>query len=367
MGAPSLSETRGQIDLAALVPAYEDTLRLFDTKYEGIIAGLMRSRPTPRNQLSFRWPLIPDTGTMAPVSDETTSAVYMETAAYMENFATRIYKTGWKLEPTQYDSEIMHGKMGTSLEFKIDQGSKALQRRIEYEGLKYIFGDTSIISRYSSQESQGRLKKWDITDTADGLTGNSWGTITGTTNLPDILFDIDTILYNSKLIGDKDMSKMIVAPKTFYSMQRNIKIKEDIKYVFDVRGNIISGNLRGLNVSEVVYSRYKETSGWSGIAGAPGLGSLMWDKWTDMKSQHMMRHVDASTTYEFFLITADTVGTMWTAPVFTSPSPYPKGSDVTHSWMEHDPLMLKSWRAIRRGFSVDDFADIHVGEKVVEA
>lgn len=362
----SLSETRGQIDLAALVPAYEDTVRLFDTRYEGVIGSIMRSRPTPKNQLSFRWPIIPDTGVMAPISDETTSAVYFETASYLENFATRIYKTGWKLEPTQYDSEIVHGKMGTSLEFKIEQGSKSLKRREDYEGLKYLFGDSSIISRYSSQDAQGRLMKWDITDDSNGLIGNSWGTITGDTDLPDILFDVDTILYNSKLIGDRDMKKMLVAPKTFYSMQRNIELKEDIKFVFDVRGNIISGNLRGLNVKEIVYSRYKETSGWSDMAGAPGMGSLMWDKWADMKSKHMMRHTDTGTDYEFFVIAADTVGTIWTAPVFTSPSPYPEGTDITHTWMEDDPLMMKSWRAIRRSFSVDDFANIHIGEKVVE-
>lgn len=363
----SMGETRGQVDLAALVPAYVDTLRLWDTAYEGVVDSIMRQSPTPMGQLTFRWPVIPDTGAMAPVSDETTSAVYMETAAYMERFATRIYKVGWKLEPTAFDKEIAHGKMGTSLEFRIQQASKALQRRIDYEGLKYVFGDETIISRYSSQAAQGRLKTWDIEDDSD-LFGVSWGVVDPTTeedDLPDVFFDLDTILYNSKLIGDKAMTKFFIAPKTYYSMQRNIRIKNDIKTVFDVRGNIVSSTMRGLNIKEVLYSRYKETTGWSEMMGAPGLGSLMWDKWTDMKTQHMMRHTDTGTTYEFGLITGDTIGTIWNAPVFTSEK-YPNQPDVTHSWWEDDPLMLKSWRAIRRGFSVDDFSGVHVVKKICE-
>jgi hypothetical protein len=40
-----------------------------------------------------------------------------------------------------------------------------------------------------------------------GLYGNSWGTITGTSNMPDILFDIDTIILNWKdiLTGNKSI------------------------------------------------------------------------------------------------------------------------------------------------------------------
>jgi hypothetical protein len=360
-----MSETRGQIDLALLVPAYEETVRMFDGQYDGIISTLMNTRPTPKNQLSFRWPIVPNTGQMAPVSDETTSALYMETAAYLENFATRIFKVGWKLEPTVYDEEISQGKMGVSLEYKIEMASQALKRREDFDGLKYLFGDSTVIGRYSSQNAQGRLKQWDILSSADGLVGNSWGTITGTSNLPDILHDINTIKWNAKKIADKPLSKFLVAPKTYYCMQENKTLKDDIKSVVDVRGNIVGDTLKGLSIKEVVYSRYKEMTGYGTLTGAPGLGSLAWDKWADMKSKHMMQHTDGS-TYEFALITADTVGTVWTAPVFTSPK-YPQGSDVTHSWMEDDPLMFKSWRAQRRGYSVLDFSNVHVLQKIVVA
>lgn len=360
----SISETRGQVDLSQLIPAFTDTMRYFDSKYEGIISDVMAGpRPTPKNRIGFRYPIIVGTGAMAPVASESDPAVYMETASYMESFTTRIYKVGWKLEPNQWDAEIGAGKMGTMLSFKIEEQSKALDRREEYEGLAYLFGDTTTINRYSTQD-QGRLREWDVTSDSLGLTGNSWGTITGDSNLPDILFDLDRIIYNAKLIGDKPKSKFLVGPKTFFVMQRNINLKNDIKNVVDVRGNIVGSTLRGLNMKEVIFNRYKEVSGWSGMMGGPGLGSLMWDKWTDMKSQHMMRHTDGETTYEFGLITADEVGTRWKAPVFTSER-YPKGDDVTHSFWEDDPLLLKSWRAKRRGYSIDDFADVHVVKKIV--
>lgn len=347
------TETRGQVDLTQLVPAYMETVRFYDSKYEGISAEIFDGPvSTPGNRISFRWPYAVDTGRMAPIAKETTPAVFAEGDAYMDSFFTKIAKTGWKMEPTMWDSEIGHGKMTMGLDFKIQQASQALMRRRDYEALKYAFGDASTIKRYSTQ-STDRMAEWDITGDTD-LTAKAWS---DTANA-DILYDLDVILYNSRLIGDKPMKKMIIGPWTFFNMKQNATLADEMVYTHDPRMEIIGSELRGLSLKEIVYARYKENSSYSGVVGAPGLGSLSYDTWTTMKSQHMMKHTVSGTTYEFGFITADKVGTMFKAPVYTSPG-FPTGDDVTNAWQDPDTLVKYAWRAIRMGFAVPDWADIH--------
>ena len=354
----SFSETRGQVELPFLVPAYDETEQYWDSEYEGILTSFMERKPTPKNAISFRASFGAAQGRMAQLAKETTPAVYWESAAYMDSYFTRIAKTGWKMEPTMWDEEIQHGKMTLSLEEKINESSMAHMRREDFEGLKVVFGDSVTLNRYSTQNTD-RLKSWEIDSSTDGLIGNSWGTITGTTSLPDILHDLDTIQYNAKLLGDFPMRKFIIAPKTFYVMQRNQTIKDDIKYVHDVRDGIVGASLRGLNIKEINYARYKDDSGYSDMAGAPGIGSLMYDTWSSMKSKHMMRHEPGDgSTYEFGLITADKLGYIYSAPVYTSPG-FPTGSDVSVMFDDPETLTKKAWRARRMGFRVKDYGNLH--------
>jgi len=353
------TETRGQVDLVQLVPSYMDTVRFYDSKYEGLASELFDGPvSTPGNKISFRWPYAVDTGKMAPIAKETTPAVYIEGDAYMDSFFTKMAKIGWKMEPTMWDDEIAHGKMTMGLDFKVQQASQAIQRRKDFEGIKYAIGDASTVSRYSTQ-STARRKEWDMSSDS-ALTDVIWST----TATAKILFDIDTILFNSKLLGDDVMKKLIVGPSTYYHMCQNTDLMEDLVYTHDPRQNIIGSELRGLSIKEVVYARYKENSTTAAsMVGAPGLGSITADTWASSKSKNMMVETHSSTDYEFALITADKVGTMFKAPVYTSPG-FPTGDDVTNAWEDPETLVKKAWRAVRFGFAVKDWTSVHKLKKV---
>jgi hypothetical protein len=335
-----------------------DTVRFYDSKYEGVAAELFDGPvATPGNRISFRWPYAVDTGKMAPIAKETTPAVYIEGDAYMDSFFTKMAKIGWKMEPTMWDDEIAHGKMTMGLDFKIQQASQAIMRRKDFEGLRYAMGDSTTVARYSTQ-SLDRRKKWDIAaDTA--LTGVSWST----TASADILFDLDTILYNSKLIGDEVMKKLIVGPLTYFSMSQNKDLQDQLVYTHDPRENIIGGELRGLSIKEIVYARYKDNSGYGTVVGGPGLGSTVYDTWTTMKSVSMMNETISGSVYEMGFIAADKIGTMFKAPVYTSPG-YPTGDDVTNSWEDPESLVKKAWRAVRFGFAIGSWTSVHKLEKI---
>jgi len=135
-------------------------------------------------------------------------------------------------------------------------------------------------------------------------------------------------------------------------------------YTHDPRQNIIGSELRGLSIKEVVYARYKENSTTAAsMVGAPGLGSITWDTWASSKSKNMMVEAHGGTDYEFALITADKVGTMFKAPVYTSPG-FPTGDDVTNAWEDPETLVKKAWRAVRFGFAVKDWTSVHKLKKV---
>lgn len=361
----SISGTRGTIDLSMMVPAYDEVVHFYDQEYEGIIDNFMGRKWTPEKRISYKKAYGTDTGRMASIGKENTPPVYYEEPAYLEQFFTRCAKVGWRNDPLTWSKEIMMGKVALGLEAKIQAASKAHVRREEHQGLNFVIGDTSTVERYSTQDPTERQKQWDITSSAEGLLGNSWGTITGTNNLPDVLYDLDTIIYNAKIMGAR-LKKMIMGPKTFYVLQRNVKLEDDLKYVHDVRQNVVGATLRGLAMKEIVYARYKEDNDYASGAMAPGLGSMEYNTWSSMKTKHMMQETISDTTYEFALLTVDQVGYITKANFFTGGSEFPQGDDVTINWEDPENLTKYSWRGKRYGFRVDNWEGIHKLYKIVE-
>ena len=348
------AETAESFPIALRVPAFMPTVRMWDSQFQGFTAQLMPEANSPGGVNSnFKWPIVIDTGVIAPVGDLMSRAQFIETSIQEESFWTRITKLGYYINPEQFKNEIGAGKLGIASTTKLKMVVKAIQRRIELDRLNYISGDTTTIARFSTQDT-ARLKTWDVSSDSDmgSGKGGSWSGMTA-----DMMYHLDLILRHSAEIGDDPLENFFVGPDTYMYMNQNQTLMDNIKYTVDLRNRPIGDNIRGLRVHLVRLQRYKDESS-TATMGMPGRGSPSYDTWTAIKSKHMMRHSSGGTEYEYGLLTAAKVGFTWRPPVYTAEK-YPDGNIVTEAWMSHNPKVFYTYLTTRYGFAVEDFSKIH--------
>jgi len=353
--------TGDDLEIATKVPAWMPTLKTYDQTFADFTSNLMPARdsPEPGRNDSFHWEVRVAPQRMAPRGDLMSKARFGTEARAQEVFWTAITLEGMRILPDQYSNEVLRGNLGPNMTEKLRDVMEAIQRRIAYDRLKFICGDSTTVSRFSSMSTE-RRKLWDVSSDTymSSGKGGSWSTVS-----TDILWHVDYINRYPKVFGTKKpLNNLLIGPDTEFYMNQNTTLRDLLKYNVDLRGMMFNGTIRNLKVETIMGDTYKAESDESGF-NTPGMGSHKYDIAGTMVTKHMMRENFGGTEYEFALLTADNIGFTWRPEVYTAEG-YPTGNLVTVSWQDHNPLLKYAYVMTRYGFAMEDFAYVHKLQKI---
>ena len=292
-----------------------------------------------------------DPGIMAQFNDLESKTPMITEGYKKEDFQARRTAIGFYMNP----EEMVHGVPG-KIKRLTKVCAKAISRRIEYESLRYVSGETATIGLFSPNVATGRMLTADLGGGASqGFTGISWDT---TNSKP--FEDLDNAQEKEDLAGDQEFVAMILGPTTYKLLKNQSDVLDRIKYVKNiVTGSVIGATFNGMALDVVRGQTYKEPPNMTTLPDSPGLGDLQEFTWSAINKKRFMFHTVESTDYEYVLLIAESnVGNICIARSHVDDKNWRKLQPFLRTWKTDDPE-YRYW-----GFSknfcpyVEDFVNI---------
>jgi len=351
LGLPNMAYAN-LIPVFLLNRGFNQMVRMWDFKWQPVLAQVMKEIRSPEGKSNFSWPLIVDPQMISEMHSPYGRTRYITTGIDAESWATRLTKAGFMMEPEEFLAEFTpEANFGTSVKMQhlTQICIRAIERRIELELVNYLFGNTACITNYSNQLTN-RLKTFDLTAHADGMQGHSWSDYTNS----DPFRDIDNAIEWQESMGDLPLNNMFIGSKTAKVLKNHDVILERIKYVRDLSGGVLqaffAGLDNGMKIHKVSAHTYKEAAANIGGIGSPGQGDLAADEWNNRNKYWFMR----SGGYEFVILANDNLGFTFTSKC----NQFHDGNGLyTYSWVDHEPHIVRTRFEKKFCPGVGDFAN----------
>jgi hypothetical protein len=360
IGLPNMAYAN-LIPISLLQKAFIPMVRMWDSKWEAVLGDVMpKMRGAPDGRSHFEWPLIVDPQMISEMHSPYGRTRYITTGITAEQWATRLTKMGFAMEPEEFLNEFSpEANFGTSAKMqRLTQiCTRGIERRVELELVNYLYGNLPAIRNFSNQLTD-RLLTFDLTSSANGMQGYSWNDLTNS----DPFKDIDNAIEYQQQIGDNDLTKLFIGTKTAKILKNHDVILERIKYVRDVAGGTLEAFFGGLQnnmaVRVVKSQTFKENAANVGVVGTPGLGDQAATTWTNFNKYWYMRE----SNYEFAFLTSDRVGFTFTSKT----NQFHNGDGLyTYSYVAHEPHIFRMRFELKFAPGVEDFANLVVMRKTV--
>ena len=340
------------IPLYLLNRGFLQMVRMWDTKWEPVLQKVMHRMRADGGKSNFTWPLIVDPQPISDMMSPYGRVTYITSGADAEQWSTRKTAIGFMMEPEEFLNEFTpEANLGTSAKMqRLTQICvRSIERRIELELTNYLYGNSACITNFSNQLTN-RLRTYDLTSSSNGMRGYSWNDYTNS----DPFRDIDNAIEQQETMGDLPLNNLFVGTKTAKILKNHDVIITRLKFVRDMSGGTLQaffGGLdNGMKVHKVSGNTYKENSANVGAFGAPGLGDMQADQWSNRNKYWFMR----ANGYEFAFMANDNLGFVFTSKC----NQFHDGNGLyTYSWVDHEPHISRTRFEFKFAPGVGDFAN----------
>jgi len=362
MGLPNMAYAN-LIPISLLKKAFIPMVRMWDSKWEAVLGRVMpKMKGRPDGGSHFEWPLIVDPQMISEMHSPYGRTRYITTGMNAEQWATRLTKMGFAMEPEEFLEEFApEANFGTSAKMqKLTQICvRGIERRVELELVNYLYGNLHAIRNFSNQITD-RLLTFDLSKSLKGMQGKTWDDMSNS----DPFKDMDNAVEYQQQLGDEDLNQLFIGTKTAKILKNHDVILERIKYVRDVSGGTLQAFFGGLasnynmQVNVVRSQTYKENAANVGARGSPGLGDQAATSWTNWNKYWFMRE----SGHEFAFLTAPRVGFTFTSKTCQ----FHNGDGLyTYSYLAHEPHIYRMRFELKFAPGVEDFSSLVVLRKTV--
>jgi len=271
--------------------------------------------------------------------------------------ASMIQENGPEWNPLEFDDEWEDQFMNFRNQFLATSAVQALNRKIEYDNLSYIYGKSWALGRFSPGVSTGRKKSLNAAN-ATQLKGVEWTT----TATADPLYDISKIKYYSREINGKEINFGLIGNMTKFALEQNTNLKNVMQYTQDYTNATIGARIGGVDLRFVGGLTYKNVG--SGRPSMPIVGDVRETTWDRDNRTRFMTESIGGTTYEWGLFLPGKVGNTLMART------HPKHTDVmspyVHSWKDEEHEIRKTRMRLAYTPIIDDWANVMVVSQLAE-
>jgi len=269
--------------------------------------------------------------------------------------ASMIQEDGPEWNPLEFADEWQDQFLQFRNQFLAVNAVRALNRKIEYDNISYIYGKSWALGRFSPGVSTARKKTLDASSATD-LKGTSWSTAA----TADPLYDLSKIKYYSREINGREIKFGLIGNTTKFSLENNSGLQEMMQYTTDYTNTTIGARLGGIDLRFIGGLTYKNVG--SGRPSMPVVGDVRETTWDRDNRTRFMTHVDGGNTFEWGLFLPGKVGSTMMART------HPKHDNVTspyvHSWMDEETEIRKTRMRLAYTPFIDDWADVMVVKKL---
>lgn len=297
----------------------------------------------------FTIPITSDPQYMAPYADIDERPGRRAIAYRFESYqASLIMEDGPQFNPFEFTDELVPAFMDFNKQFLITSAVKSLNRRIEFDSMKFIHGNTVVHERFGQNIQTGRKKTLNATGTE--LTGITWSAY----QTADPLYDISQIKYYANEMDAGPIKFGFIGTKTMSSLEKNAVIKDLLKYTVDLTNTTIGASLAGVQF-DVINTTYKNAN-TSSLRPTSPFGDVRETTWARDTRTRIMTEVEGTGTLEFGLFAPERVGNVMTARVH--PDQGDSSAPYLHTWKDEEHSITKSRFSL--GFTpfVDDWAKV---------
>lgn len=322
-------------------------IKAYDEVFKPIIQDFMPRRPAPPIEgtrtipsvdTPFYVPILADPQAMARHADYYEHVDGVNVAFDRERMQGKLLKIGGPtINPLEFSNEFKNVFLEARNQMIAAAGVRAINRAVEYFGLKYLFLDSGVMDSFGTQRTHiaQRVLKVDVSTNTMGTTGTKWSDTVNS----DPAKDIVAIKRRMLEFGGVNITSLYVGPATLEVLEKNATIKDDIKAVYDVAHNEIATSIKGVTIKAVRGGTYKQGNGNRiGI----GNGDVRYDirDAAGLPTYQQKMMVDSSGN-EFAIAVADTgVGNIFTLKAHSKQTdtnaPYP------HQWEDQEFEVVKS-------------------------
>jgi len=324
------------------------------------MSELLPAEATPNGgeARNVEWPKSVDGGYMSRFYDHDENIDYIQAGVDMETFWTKETKIGYKRRTDEFESEFMKGLIDFKYRRLAEDATKAIARFVEWCSTNYVYGDSTVMAKFSNQ-STDRQCKLDAT-TANVVTGVAWSNTSSSYPYVDIVKMND---YFEGFGAAGSLTRGFVGHATAMYLALNADLKDRVKYVQELAGGVIGTRIADVTIRKVIGQRYKFNSSDSLMIGYPGLGSLYENTWASRNEREMMRN--AANTYEWALFAGDDrIGVTYMAKVDTETHKNPLETNIRIVKEEEPSIQYKIILEKRFCPAIEDFAKFIVLDKV---
>lgn len=308
---------------------------------------------------SFQVPITADPQYMSSYADygerPTKRAIAFRRELYSPSM---IQEDGPEWDPFEFSDEFVDGFVDFRNQFMNVLAIRAMNRRIEYDAIKYLYGDSSTINRFSPGVDTGRKKSLDATD-SDDLVGTGWQDVDNAKPLKDL----STIRYHARDIMGQEITIGLIGNKTKWSLENNKSILDVMQYTTDFTNTVIGAQVGGVNMQFVGAQTYKDASSTS-QPGMPGKGDIRETTFSRDNRTRFMTESSGGDTYEWALFVPGEVGNVFTARCH--PKHENTESPYIHSWTDEETELTKTRLAMAYTPFVDDWARVFIVNKIAK-
>lgn len=262
-----------------------DFTRILDKGFQPLVQGLFPKRLAPSvggKTISYETPFEVsygiDSGGMAQRVSIYEEPRSREMAYDKERVnAVRYAEKGPTENPTIFKNQYKPLYLDVAYRNMVENAFTSLSRRREYELIRYIRGNQTVMNTYSNQYDKTRYRGLFIdVGAGDELTNNHEWDDEDNREVRENIVEIMR-MYEEFTNSKFSLTRMYIGPEVASVLENNSDIIDSLEQSTDVYHNMITRNLFGMNIIKVLGNVRKTQDNIGLRPGVPGVGDLRMD------------------------------------------------------------------------------------------
>lgn len=342
--------------------------KIYDNLFQPVSSEFLPRVEAPRGESGL--PISPRTPFRVPITaDPQYMSSYVDfgerpkkrAIAYRSEMysASMIQEDGPEWNPLEFADEWQDQFIQFRNQFLAVNAVRALNRKIEYDNISYLYGKSWALGRFSPGISTARKKTLDAMNGTDFPIsgGHTWS---DTTNAKP-LADLSRIkFFGRELGGTQEINFGLIGNMTKYSLENNENIQKVVQYTQDYTNQTIGAKIAGVDLRYVAGLTYKTVG--AGRPSMPIVGDVRETTWDRDNRTRFMTHTDGGSTYEWGLFLPGKVGSTFMAR--THPNHKDVNAPYVHSWIDEETEIRKTRMRLAYTPFVDDWSNVMVVKKL---